>query len=222
MTDYKALIQPAEVKARVFLNTIAGFKIENDGDKEAACRLLKEVSEYNKALTAQRQELTKPLKDEARAIEAEYKKPLDFLKEADATIRAKINAYLTAERKRIEAEALAAKQAAEDEALRQAEALEKDKAAAAQYDEVTAAAIRESIDEKQNSLIEATAKQEKINQSSETAVVRQIWTFRVTDISKVPAEFLLINEKAVREAIRSGVREISGISIFSESQVAIK
>ena len=111
MTDYKALIQPAEVKARVFLNTITGFKIENDGDKEAACRLLKEVSEYNKALTAQRQELTKPLKDEARAIEAEYKKPLDFLKEADATIRTKINAYLTAERKRIEAEALAAKQA---------------------------------------------------------------------------------------------------------------
>ena len=63
---------------------------------------------------------------------------------------------------------------------------------------------------------------EKINQSSETSVVRQVWSFRVTDISKVPAEFLLINEKAVREAIRSGVREISGISIFSESQVAIK
>ena len=52
--------------------------------------------------------------------------------------------------------------------------------------------------------------------------VRMIWDFEVVDLSKVSVEYLMINEKAVREAIRNGAREIEGVKIFQKPVVAIK
>ena len=214
------LINPAEIKARAYLSQINGFQITNAAEKDNAVSLLKEVSDYSKALTAQRQELTRPLKEQAKAIEADFKKPLDFLKEADCIIRTKINAYLTAERRKAEAEAEAARKAAEEKALADALALEAEKGNT--YDPITQAAVNEMIEEKQDALIDATAIRSSVNQSTATSTVRTVWTFEVVDLSAVPADFLMLNEKAVRQAIKDGAREIAGLKIFQTSQVAIK
>ena len=215
------LINPAEIKARAYLSQINGFQITNAAEKDNAVSLLKEVSDYSKALTAQRQELTRPLKEQAKAIEADFKKPLDFLKEADGIIRTKINAYLTAERRKAEAEAEAARKAAEEKALADALALEAEKGNNT-YDPVTQAAVNEMIEEKQDAIIDATAVRSTVNQSTATSTVRTVWTFEVVDLSAVPADFLMLNEKAVRQAIKDGAREIAGLKIFQTSQVAIK
>lgn len=215
------LINPAEIKARAYLSQINCFQITNAAEKDNAVSLLKEVSDYSKALTAQRQELTRPLKEQAKAIESDFKKPLDFLKEADGIIRTKINAYLTAERRKAEAEAEAARKAAEEKALADALALESEKGNNT-YDPVTQAAVNEMIEEKQYSIIDATAVRSTVNQSTATSTVRTVWTFEVVDLSAVPADFLMLNEKAVRQAIKDGAREIAGLKIFQTSQVAIK
>lgn len=215
------LINPAEIKARAYLSQINGFQITNAAEKDNAVSLLKEVSDYSKALTTQRQELTRPLKEQAKAIEADFKKPLDFLKEADGIIRTKINAYLTAERRKAEAEAEAARKAAEEKALADALALEAEKGNNT-YDPVTQVAVNEMIGEKQDALIDATAVRSTVNQSTATSTVRTVWTFEVVDLSAVPSDFLMLNEKAVRQAIKDGAREIAGLKIFQTSQVAIK
>ena len=62
----------------------------------------------------------------------------------------------------------------------------------------------------------------EINQSSANSVVRKVWAFRLTDLSKVPLQYLQLNETAVRNAIKSGERNIAGLEIFQECQVAIK
>lgn len=51
---------------------------------------------------------------------------------------------------------------------------------------------------------------------------RQIWKWKVVDISQVPPEFWMLNEQALNEAVtKGGVRMIAGIDIYPESIVAI-
>lgn len=216
------LIEPIEIKSRVFLKNIETASIQNEADKENACLLLKDICDYKKAVEKQKKELTAPLKKEAKEIDDKFKQPLQFLNEADALVRSKINFFLNEQKRKIEEAAAAAKKIEEDKALEQAEKLEQLKAGAGEYDDVTRAAMIEAITDKQDKIINDTAKTEKINQSSATSTVRQIWTFRVVDFSKIPADYLILDEKKVRDAIRGGCRDITGLEIFQQSQVAVK
>lgn len=222
MENLQALIQPIEIKARVYLNRVNEARIENEADKENAVIFLKEITEYRKAIKKQEEELSANAKKELADIKATFNEPKSFILEAEEIVRSKINAFLNLQKEKMQAEALALKQKAEDEALKQAEHLEALKSGAGEYDEITRKAMIEAIEAKQNKLIDATAKASEINQSSTNSVVRNVWNFKVVDLSKVPAEFLQINSVAVREAIKSGVRSIDGLEIFQECQVAIK
>lgn len=222
MENLQALIQPIEIKARVYLNRVNEARIENEADKENAVIFLKEITEYKKAIKKQEEELSANAKKELADIKATFNEPKSFILEAEEIVRTKINAFLNLQKEKMQAEALALKQKAEDEALKQAEHLEALKSGAGEYDEITRKAMIEAIEAKQNKLIDATAKASEINQSSTNSVVRNVWNFKVVDLSKVPAEFLQINSVAVREAIKSGVRSIDGLEIFQECQVAIK
>lgn len=222
MKDYKSLIQPIEIKARVYLNKINETKIENEADKENAVIVLKEITEYKKAIKKQEDELSSEAKKELAEIKAMFNEPKSFLTDAEEIVRGKINHFLNEQRERMEAEALALKQKTEDEALKQAEELEALKSGAGEYDAVTRKAMIEAIEAKQNKIIDATAKQTEINQSSANSVVRKVWAFRITDLSKVPLQYIQLNETAVRNAIKSGERNIEGLEIFQECQVAIK
>ena len=222
MKDYQAIVQPIEIKARVYLNQMNDAKIENEADKENAVIMLKEISDYKKAIKKQEDELSSDAKKELAEIKAMFNEPKSFLNDAEEIVRGKINHFLNEQRARIEAEALAIKQKAEDEALKQAEELEALKSGAGEYDAVTRKAMIEAIEAKQNKLIDATAKQMEINQSSANSVVRKVWAFRMTDLSKVPLQYIQLNETAVRNAIKAGERNIAGLEIFQECQVAIK
>lgn len=222
MENLQALIQPIEVKARIYLNRVHDAKIENEADKENAVIFLKEITEYKKAIKKQEEELSANAKKELAEIKANFNEPKAFILEAEEVVRAKINAFLNLQKEKMQAEALALKQKAEEEALKQAEQLEALKSGAGEYDEITRKAMIEAIEAKQNKLIDATAKSSEINQSSSSSIVRNVWNFRIVDLSKVPTEFLQINSVAVREAIKSGVRSIEGLEIFQECQVAIK
>lgn len=222
MKDYQAIVQPIEIKARVYLNQMNDARIENEADKENAVIMLKEISDYKKAIKKQEDELSSDAKKELAEIKAMFNEPKSFLNDAEEIVRGKINHFLNEQKARMEAEALATKQKAEDEALKQAEELEALKSGAGEYDAVTRKAMIEAIEAKQNKLIDATAKQMEINQSSANSVVRKVWAFRLTDLSKVPLQYIQLNETAVRNAIKAGERNIAGLEIFQECQVAIK
>lgn len=222
MKDFQAIVQPIEIKARVYLNKMNEARIENEADKENAVIMLKEISDYKKAIKKQEDELSSDAKKELAEIKAMFNEPKSFLNDAEEIVRGKINHFLNEQKARMEAEALAIKQKAEDEALKQAEELEALKSGAGEYDAVTRKAMIEAIEAKQNKLIDATAKQAEINQSSANSVVRKVWAFRLNDLSKVPLQYIQLNETAVRNAIKSGERNIAGLEIFQECQVAIK
>lgn len=220
--DYQELVQPLEIKARVFLNKVNDSRIENDADKENAVLFLKEITEYKKSIKKQKDELSAEAKKELDEIKAQFKEPERFIAEAEEIVRGKINHFLNEQRRKIEEEQRAIKQKEEEKALAQAEQLEQLKSGAGEYDEVTRRALIEAIEEKQEKIIDATAKRTEINQSSNNSVVRKVWAFRVVDFKKIPTEYLVLNETAVRSAIKEGVRNIEGLEIYQDCQVAIR
>lgn len=50
---------------------------------------------------------------------------------------------------------------------------------------------------------------------------RKVWTFKVKDFSKIPDVYKVINNVAVNQSIRDGVRDIPGIEIFQEEKLSI-
>lgn len=46
---------------------------------------------------------------------------------------------------------------------------------------------------------------------------RQEWTFEVQDETQVPREYLMVDERKIREAVKAGIREIPGVRIFQKS-----
>lgn len=220
--DIQALVQPIEIKTRVFLNRVNEAVIENEADKENAVLFLKEITEYKKAIKKQKDELSADAKKELDEIKATFKDPEKFISDAEEIVRSKINCFLNQQRRKMEEEALAIRQKAEEEAIKEAEKLESIKAGSGEYDAVTRKALIDAIEAKQNKIIDATAKQAEINQSSANSVVRKVWSFRVVDLSKVPLKYLSLNETAVRSAIKDGERNIDGLEIFQDCQVAVK
>jgi septal ring factor EnvC (AmiA/AmiB activator) len=47
---------------------------------------------------------------------------------------------------------------------------------------------------------------------------RKVWTFEVVKPELVPAQYLVVDEAKIRAAVRSGAREIPGVSIFEDDQ----
>lgn len=61
--------------------------------------------------------------------------------------------------------------------------------------------------------VEAAA-QEQVSEIAPVSGMRKTWQFEVTDQAKVPSGFLMVNEAAIKQAIKNGVREIDGVKIF--------
>ena len=49
-----------------------------------------------------------------------------------------------------------------------------------------------------------------------SASQRKVWTFEVVNEAEVPREYLMVDEKKVRDSVRMGTRNIEGIRIFEE------
>lgn len=215
-------VSPMELQARTWLETLNAVVIADSVTYEQAGAKLKELKQYTKTIKDNKTADLKPLKDGIKKLEDKYNKPLALLAEADAIIREKMNKYLNDElKRRAEAEAEAKRQA-EELALKQALELEEVKKQALNYDPITARAMVSSLEDKQNQLINQTAKAEVVNLSTENNIVSKVWDFELVDISAVPQEFIILNDKAVRQAIREGVREIKGLKIFQKARVSIK
>lgn len=51
---------------------------------------------------------------------------------------------------------------------------------------------------------------------------RKVWKYKVTDLSKVPSEYITIDHKSVMDAISDGTREIEGLDIYQDTVIATR
>lgn len=216
------ITEPVEIDARKRIEQINNMPVANRVDFDKASEWLNAVVKTRKEFEKVMKEKVAPLKAEIDDIKAVFKKPLTLLEDCEKIARDKLNAYLLEERRIKEAEARKIEEARRKEAEKELKKLDRQEKKADKYDEATADAVKKSIEDKRQDIIAEATKPVEINQSGESATVRMVWTFEVTNLSDVPAEFLQINEQAVRQAIKNGVRDIAGLKIYQKPSIAVK
>lgn len=75
---------------------------------------------------------------------------------------------------------------------------------------------------KASSAIEAEEALAKIQDVPKMAgvTISKVWDFEVEDEAKVPEIYKVVNEQAIRLAVRAGTRKIPGVRIFKRDQVS--
>ena len=64
--------------------------------------------------------------------------------------------------------------------------------------------------------------QRTVQADTGSATIKKVWTFQVENPALVPEQYKVVDEKKIRAAIASGIREIPGVRIFLSPQVAVR
>lgn len=194
---------------------------------EAACDALKQIKEAQKNLDAQRKTYTAPLDAEKKRIMETYREPMLWLDAHETALKRAIADYMREEeRRRQEAEKiLREQQEREAEKLRKAAAEAAAKAAAAAQAGDTAKAAK--LEAKADGLMDrADAVPTSVvlpSQRPKVAGVASvpIWRARVTDLDKLPREYMLPNQSMLDQVAKAtkGALQIPGVEFYSEDSI---
>lgn len=210
------LFDPVKAQLQEFVSKNM-VKVEDQRSMQTALTVCKDAKILAKRVEEIRTALVKPHNDQVKAINTYAKsllKPLDdfetLIKDQLKLFEAKLEKIRQAEAEKAEKE----RQQAETKARKEAEI-------ASLFDEKEGAQAEIMLEAK---VVEAEAtKKAQLAQIAQNKVTgaRRVWTFEVTDEAKVPREFLSVDEKKIRQAVREGAREIPGVRIFQETSIAI-
>lgn len=194
--------------------------IDDDVMAGHATDFAKDLKAETTATDATRKRVKDPVLHAQRLIDASAKALTDPLGAATAQVTARITAYL--QRKEI-----AARAAAEEEAKQLALAADAAMEVAAHvHSESAADAAVLALHEAQQAAAMATAKPLELtrtrSQGGSLTGLKETWTYEVTDIAKVPAAYLTVNDAAVKAAIKTGARVIPGLRVFAEHKAMIR
>jgi hypothetical protein len=163
---------------------------------------------------ATRKRIKDPVLHAQRLIDGTAKKITDRLASMRGTVEQRITGFLIAK----EAEA---RRVAEAEAARlELEAAEL--ARAGTEDTAAEAAAEEAFHATRHALASAAELSRTHTQNGGVTSLRANWRFEVIDIEQVPQHWLMLNDKLVSAAIRTGTRSIPGLRIFNDVKATIR
>jgi len=247
--DYLKLPAVVEVQGEVEQAKEAAekFRVVNAEQYRAAGEELVRIKGAQKRLEETRKGLTKPLDESKKRIMDLFRPMSDALAEAEAAIRRGVLAYTQeqerlrreeqrkadeiARKERERLERLAAEERARAEAREAALRAQAEKANAAQRAKIEARlkAEAEKAEAKQAMFEErADAVQAPVIQRTPPKVegvsTRKVWKFRVVEEEKVPRQYLVVDEAAIRRAVqaRKGDTRIPGVEVWEEESVVAR
>jgi hypothetical protein len=180
---------------------VESFIIRDTKDLATANDALVQLKRIDLLVETKRKSLTKPLKDAAKKIEAQFKPTADLIEKADAMLRTKLLAYRQDEERKAEQ----ARKALLDQA-----------ATATEAGDTNAALVLS-----QQAMSVGTDLATTSQATDGSVQVKMLWTFEVEDQAAVPLEYHTLDTTKIRAAVRAGVREIPGVRIFQTEQVAV-
>jgi hypothetical protein len=165
-----------------------------------------------------------PLNDQVKTINNAWRPLTEALSALATKAGNKIVVWKQGERERIAREQAEVRRRQEEAARKQQEALERaDKARNSKTREAAleaAATAGQQLSEAR--LAEPMAAPTGIRTSEGSSFMRKHMAFKVVDPTKVPREFLCVDEKAIRAAVAKGVVDIAGVSIYEEESLATR
>lgn len=139
---------------------------------------------------------------EVNALAGEIRFPLE---RGEKELKKKLNSFAA----QLELQRRKAEEEARRQAAMEQERLNQEAAEAG----VEAPIVPEIVDPEEPSAVKTAAG---------TAFMQSRWTFELDNLADVPAEYLMLDEKKVRAAIKAGIRHIPGLKIFEQKNIAIR
>lgn len=179
--------------------------VDSETKSKKAVSVIAKAKKLAREMEDERTKLTKPLLSFKGGVDSAFKSYSQNLGTIESNAKGKLGIYQS----RVEIERLKAEKATREEAARiQAKLDEEAKAAGVEAPQV---------------MVPTVAPQSTTTRTDEgTASVVKTWTFEVTDETQVPREYLMVDEKKIRQAVKGGVRQIAGIRIYEEANVRIR
>lgn len=180
--------------------------VRDESSSQEAVEIGTKAKKIETAIERLRKELVQDHNDFVKSVNGLAKSFTERLGGVQQSVRGKLGAYASRqELERRKAEEAARKAQAEVQAKLDAEA----KAA-----NVEPVQIAEPVVVKPQTMVRSA--------NGGSATQRKVWKFEVVDPQAVPREYLLVNESLVRQHVANGVREIPGVRIYEDIQIALK
>lgn len=212
----------AEVKkeaqgAEALAKSLNGFTITSSEHYENAATVLKEIKAKANSLDETRKSITRPIDDAKKKVMEFFSKPLEFLAQADRSVRQAMIAW-KAEQDRIA-----------DEERRKAEEQRREQEAALlkKQQEAEAKGKAKAVEKLQQELEDMKETPLPITRPAAPKVAgtqyRTIWKFKVVDENKIPRSYMCPDEEKITQFVREtkGSVPMDGIEIYSEQILAV-
>lgn len=231
--------EAAEEAGRI-LTQARGFVITGQSGLEAASLERTRIKQRYNEIEELRKRLKQPVLDAARNIDDQFRQPLAELTDAVQVIDQAVKAYVAeqarlraAEEQRLREEAARERERLQREAAveaAKAEALRRQAAEAAERGSLeTAARLNARADQAD---ARSDARDDAVHHVAVPVVpeapvkvaglsTRERWAFRVTDASKLPREYLMPDESAIRAVVNGlkGNTRIPGVEVYRDDTV---
>lgn len=176
----------------------------SDPESQAnAVDVLKRIKVFYKDVEDARKDKKNPFAEMVKRIDTAFKPITDTLLLAEGQIKAKVSTYLY-----------------ECEKKRQKEEVERQKA----YEAQKADASEENIFGA-GQQVQAPAMilpKEQAKGTIATASQKSVWRWKVTDETKVPREYLILDEVKLNKVVKAGLRTIPGFEIYEDKTISIR
>jgi len=178
------------------------IKISSQDEYIKAGDLIKIVKNKINKIEEQRKSWTKPLDESKKRIMENVRDVIDPLKDFESSVKQVMTDWYMKEKARKD------KEQAKLEERAKAKAIKEQKECGADIPIMPAIPVVNDIKTQRGDMSVTTMK--------------KVWKFKVIDETKVPREYLSLDEVEIRRAIREGKREIKGLEIYQEDQLNIR
>lgn len=194
-------LETAKLEVSTQLSQITVVTVTDSKSERVAAEALTSMKKLLKNIEDKRKSFVQPLNDHVKRINGEFKKIASPVEEAVDRLSRAILDYRQSDAFR---ESVEYRQTIQEEAHQ----------ALKTGDMSTLQTLSEA-----NAALESEAPK-VIRTDSGSLSTRKIWKFEVVDPKAVPTSFLIVDDRKVAEAVKSGVREIPGVRIWQEETLA--
>lgn len=205
MQEIEKTITDIKEDQKVFIPQLETLKVSTKEEMEAAAELLGKVKARIKRIEEKRVEYTKPLNDQVKKFNADFKAMAEPYVNMETELKRRIGNYVDHERKMA--------------ALEQARLEEKRRQEAAKIAEQEGISNRAALAQIEKPVVEV--QNTSANTDSAKVSTKVVWKFEVVNVDNVPEIYKVVDEKLIRKAVASGVHRIAGVRIWDEAQVAV-